>query len=69
MNVYLLYILTSLALIFVIEGLVYVLFPDMVRKLMAMAVMMPVRQLRLFGAVVAVTGFCLIWILHSLTGH
>lgn len=56
-----LYIATSIALIFVIEGLIYALFPDQVRKLMAMAVMMPVRHLRLFGAAAALTGFALVW--------
>ncbi len=60
-----LYLLTSLSLIFVIEGLLYVLFPDLVRKLMAMAVMLPVPRLRLFGAAMALSGLSLIWMLRA----
>jgi uncharacterized protein YjeT (DUF2065 family) len=55
-----LYILTALALICVIEGMAYALFPDFVRKMMAIAIMAPVPKLRLFGAVMAASGFCLI---------
>lgn len=55
-----LYILTALSLILVIEGLLYALFPDFMRRIMATALMLPVPRLRLFGAVMAVSGFCLI---------
>ncbi len=60
------YILTAVALMFVIEGLVYALFPDFVRKMMAMAVMLPVNKLRLFGACMAASGVLLIWLLKNL---
>lgn len=63
-----LYLLTSLSLIFVIEGLLYIFFPDFVRKMMAMAVMLPVPRLRLFGAIMAFSGLSLIWVLRSLYG-
>lgn len=63
-----LYLLTALSLIFVIEGLLYALFPDLVRKLMAMAVMLPVPRLRLFGAAMALSGLSLIWMLRGLYG-
>lgn len=59
------YILTAIALVFVIEGLLYALFPDQVRKLMAMAIGLPVQQLRIFGFVMALSGFCMIWILQA----
>lgn len=62
-----LYLLTSFSLIFVIEGLLYALFPDAVRKLMAMAVMLPVPRLRLFGAAMALSGLSLIWMLRVLS--
>ncbi|WP_435641053.1 DUF2065 domain-containing protein [Micavibrio aeruginosavorus] len=62
------YILTAFCLIFVIEGLVYALFPDMVRRMMAMAIMLPVQRLRLFGAIMAISGLCLIWIIRGLIG-
>lgn len=58
------YILTAFALIFVIEGLIYCLFPDMVRRLMAMAITLPVPKLRLFGFVIAVSGFSIVWMLQ-----
>lgn len=63
---YTLYILTAFSLIFVIEGLVYALFPDTVRKMMAVALSIPPRQLRLFGAIMAAAGLCLIWAMHTL---
>lgn len=58
------YILTAFALIFVIEGLMYCLFPDMVRRLMAMAITLPVPKLRLFGFVIALSGFSIVWMLQ-----
>ena len=58
-----LYIGTSVALIFVIEGMIYALFPDSVRKLMALAIAMPPSRLRLFGLVMAATGVCMAWML------
>jgi uncharacterized protein len=61
---FILYITTSLALVLVIEGLTYALFPDIVRKIMAMAVMMPVPQLRLFGSVLVISGFAIVWFLQ-----
>ena len=59
------YIITAFALVFVIEGLLYALFPDAMRRLMAMAITMPVSQLRLTGFVMAVTGFCMVWLMES----
>ncbi|MBI4030552.1 MAG: DUF2065 domain-containing protein [Proteobacteria bacterium] len=66
METFALYIMTAFSLIFVIEGLVYTLFPDFVRKMMAMAVMMPVPRLRLFGIVMTATGLCLIGLMRIL---
>jgi uncharacterized protein YjeT (DUF2065 family) len=58
-----LYLLTAFALILVIEGLAYAFFPDLVRRMMAIALMLPVPRLRLFGGVMAATGFALLWFL------
>ncbi|MCB9989708.1 MAG: DUF2065 domain-containing protein [Rhodospirillales bacterium] len=69
MNDFVLYIATAIALIFVIEGLIYALFPDFVRKMMAMAVMLPVSRLRLFGGMMVLTGGCIIWGLYALIGE
>ncbi len=60
------YILTALSLVFVIEGLVYALFPDAVRRMMAMALTIPTSQFRAFGLVMAVTGFGMALILRHL---
>lgn len=59
------YILTALALVFVIEGLVYALFPDGVRKMMAMALMMETSKIRLMGIIGLGIGLGLILILKS----
>lgn len=62
-----LYILTAVSLILVIEGLLYALFPDFVRKMMALAVMTPVPRLRLFGLVMVTLGACLVWLMQGLS--
>ncbi|PJB69940.1 MAG: DUF2065 domain-containing protein [Alphaproteobacteria bacterium CG_4_9_14_3_um_filter_47_13] len=62
---FLLYIITAFALVFVIEGLFYALFPNGVRKMMEAALSLPEKQLRIFGVVMAVTGFCLVLLLQK----
>ena len=66
MSGFTLYILTAFSLIFVIEGLIYAIFPEGVRRMMALALSIPPRQLRLFGAAMAAAGLCLAWIMHAL---
>lgn len=61
-----LYLATSLALICVIEGLLYALFPDLVRRLMTQAIIMPAPRLRLFGLSMAAAGFGMVWLLRAL---
>ncbi len=60
------YILTAFALVFVIEGLIYALFPDAVRRMMAMALTIPVNQFRAFGLAMAVAGFAMVLLLKNL---
>ena len=62
-----LYIVTAIALVLVVEGLIYLLFPDKVRQLMAMAVMMPVKNLRMLGLAMAITGFSITLLLDFWT--
>jgi hypothetical protein len=62
------YILTAFALVFVIEGLFYALFPDQLRKMMALALSLPVSQLRLFGISAVGMGFLCLWLISFLTG-
>ncbi len=68
MSDFVLYITTALALVFVIEGLLYALFPDSIRKMFALALTMPPEKLRLMGAGMAAFGFCLVWLLRGLSG-
>ena len=63
MSAFLLYILTALALILVIEGMFYALFPDLVRKMMQTAIDMPIEQLRVYGSFMAISGFIFVWFL------
>lgn len=61
------YLLTATSLIFVIEGLAYAVFPDFVRKMMAIALTIPVSKLRFFGLTVALIGCIGLWILQQLS--
>jgi uncharacterized protein YjeT (DUF2065 family) len=63
MSEFVFYILTALAMIFVIEGLAYAFFPDAMRKMMGSVLAMPVSALRLAGFVAASFGAILIWLL------
>lgn len=59
-----LYLLSALCLIFVIEGLLYALFPDAMRRMMAAALQMPADRLRQFGGIIALGGFSMLWMMH-----
>ena len=50
------YIITAISLVLVIEGLLYAFFPEMMKRMMAQAMIMPVRTLRLIGGITALTG-------------
>ncbi|MCB1532905.1 MAG: DUF2065 domain-containing protein [Alphaproteobacteria bacterium] len=55
------YILSALALVFVIEGLIYALFTDAVKRMMAMALSLPTEKLRQFGLMMAALGLLSLW--------
>ena len=57
-------VLTALALILVVEGAMYALFPDGVKKMMAAMQQIPVASLRSFGLVAAVTGLVIVWFIR-----
>lgn len=59
------YILTALALVFVIEGLIYGFFTEAVRRMMAMALELPAQTLRNFGFVMASIGVLLVWLIEK----
>ncbi len=60
------YILTAFALVFVIEGALYALFPEQIRRMLAMALTMPPQSLRIFGASMVAVGFLLVTLIELL---
>lgn len=60
------HLLSAFAFIFVIEGLLYAIFPDTVKKMMTMALSTDSGRLRGFGLAMAITGIALCWILQQL---
>ena len=61
-----LYILTSICLILIIEGLIYALFTDNARKLMTIVLTMPDAKLRGIGFMMAAAGFIILGTILSL---
>lgn len=57
--------LTAFALVLVLEGIAYALFPDMMRRMLALALMTPVGQLRVAGLLAAICGVGLVWLLRG----
>lgn len=58
-----LYIITAFALVFILEGLLYTLFPHAVRKMFATALTMKVSSLRKMGLAAVFTGTAILWAL------
>lgn len=56
--------LTALALILVIEGIVYALAPETMRRLAARATVTPAQALRVGGLIAACVGVVLVWALR-----
>jgi hypothetical protein len=56
--------LTALALILVIEGIVYAALPEMMRRLAAHTTATPAQTLRLGGLAAACIGVVLVWVLR-----
>jgi uncharacterized protein YjeT (DUF2065 family) len=57
-------LLTALALILVIEGIVYALLPEWMKRLAARATTTPAQALRLGGLAAACLGVILVWALR-----
>ncbi|HZK91385.1 MAG TPA: DUF2065 domain-containing protein [Stellaceae bacterium] len=57
-------LLTALALILVIEGIVYALLPEMMRRLAAHTMATPAQTLRIGGLVAACLGVVVVWALR-----
>lgn len=61
-------LMLAMALIFVIEGLLYAIFPLQMRRFMAMILTQSADQLRIAGLVSAVIGVALVWLVrHGLS--
>jgi uncharacterized protein YjeT (DUF2065 family) len=58
--------LLALGLLFAIEGALYGLFPDAMRKAMASLLAMPSDRLRITGLGLATAGVTLIWLVRQM---
>jgi uncharacterized protein len=57
---------TALALILVIEGIVYALFPELMKRLALRTTRTPLQSLRIGGLIAAMIGVALVWALRRL---
>jgi uncharacterized protein len=58
-------LLTAVALVLVIEGGLYALFPEGMRRMMVQMQQVPENRLRLLGVVGAVAGVLGVWLLRG----
>jgi hypothetical protein len=58
-------LLTALALVLVIEGGLYALFPEGMRRMMAQMQEIPENRLRAIGLIGAVIGVAAVWLLRG----
>ena len=58
-------LLAALGLYLVIEGAVLALFPDGVRRMMALAQQMPPTTLRTIGVTAATLGVVIVWLVRG----
>ncbi len=55
---------TALALVLVIEGVLYSLFPEGMKRMVAQLVMVPASALRLTGLIAACLGVGVVWFIR-----
>ncbi len=58
-------LLAALALVVVIEGLLYAAFPDALRRAMALMLSQPVATIRLIGLAAACLGLVALWLIRG----
>jgi len=58
-------LLTALALVLVIEGMLWALFPEAMKRAAERALVMDSGQLRYAGLVAAATGVVLVWLIRG----
>jgi hypothetical protein len=56
---------TALALVLVIEGMLYSLFPEGMKRMVAQVVVLPPGALRLSGVIAACVGVAAIWLIRQ----
>ena len=59
------YLATAFAIVLVVEGLLYALFPRGMKRMMDKAMMLPSQSLRTAGLGAAVVGVFILWLLRS----
>ncbi|MBM3532506.1 MAG: DUF2065 domain-containing protein [Alphaproteobacteria bacterium] len=57
--------LLALGLVLALEGALYALFPEAMRRAMAMVLALPVDQLRLGGVAAAAIGVAIVWLVRG----
>ena len=58
-------LLTALALVLVIEGLLYAAFPEQMRRMVVSLLELPASTLRVGGLIAAVIGVGIVWLLRG----
>jgi uncharacterized protein len=58
-------LVAALGLVLVIEGIVFALFPDGLKRKLIAALEMPSSTLRTFGLLAAVTGLAVVWMVRG----
>lgn len=58
-------ILTAFALVLVIEGILYSLFPSVMRRAMATILEQPASHIRAAGLIAAVLGVGIVWMMRG----
>jgi uncharacterized protein len=58
-------VLTALALVFVLDGLLYAIMPNMVKRAMTVATSIPPTRFRMMGTFMAICGAAVIWMLRT----
>ena len=57
-------LITAMGLVFVIEGVIYSLFPNGMKRMMTMALGLPANRLRSMGFAMALLGFGIVWLIR-----
>ena len=56
---------TALGLALVLEGVIYALFPDAMRRMMAQVLALPSANVRMTGLIIAGVGVGIVWLVRG----